>query len=79
MVPDSVEWLVNLRTVEEAWGALVKGLLHSRGINEAGAWLMARMRKWGFSAAMGLTALMAYRVEVRTLEQMRPLGNPMIR
>ena len=68
-VVDSIEWLVNLRTIEETWIALAAGLLHSRAINITGAWLMGRMKKAGFTAADGMRALLAYRQEVRALEQ----------
>ena len=65
LVPDSVEWLLSLRTVEDAWQDLARGLLVSREINIVGAWMLARMRRRGCSPEMGWAALMVYRAELR--------------
>ena len=73
MVPDSIEWLATLPTTGEVWGSLGKRILHNRQINIAGAWLMGRMRKAGFTAAQGMRALLAYREEVRSWGQHLPL------
>ena len=67
LVPDSVEWLLSLRTVEDTWKDLARGLLVSREVNICGAWMMARMRRAGCSPEMGWSALMAYRAELRCL------------
>ena len=67
VVPDSVEWLLGLRTAEDAWETLARGLLVSREINICGAWMMGRMRRRGATAEMGWAALMAYRAELRAI------------
>ena len=64
---DTTNWLLSLRTVEEAWESVAKKLLISREINIVSAWMLARLRKRGFPAAAGWAALIAYRKEIAAL------------